>query len=49
MLAIAFGLISTCADTPFCIFRNPWMCGDCHVATKFVSKIIKGYKTLPSL
>jgi hypothetical protein len=32
-----------------CIFRNLWMCGDCHVAIKFISKIVKEYKTLPSL
>jgi hypothetical protein len=40
MLAIAFGLISTPADTPLRIFKNLRMCGDCHAATKFISKIV---------
>jgi hypothetical protein len=40
MLAIAFGLISTPADTPLRIFKNLRMCGDCHAATKFISKLV---------
>eukprot|EP01018_Ginkgo_biloba_P030832 Gb_14950 [translate_table: standard] len=40
-LAIAFGLISTNAGTPIQITKNLCMCGDCHSATKFISKIVR--------
>eukprot|EP01018_Ginkgo_biloba_P028159 Gb_32965 [translate_table: standard] len=40
-LAIAFGLISTPPGTPIQIIKNLRMCGDCHSATKFISKIVE--------
>lgn len=40
-LAIAFGLISTRPGTSIRITKNIRVCGDCHSATKFISKIIK--------
>eukprot|EP01018_Ginkgo_biloba_P029684 Gb_04091 [translate_table: standard] len=39
-LAIALGLISTSPETPIRIFKNLRVCGDCHIATKFISKIV---------
>jgi hypothetical protein len=39
-LAIAFGLISTPPGTPLCITKNLRVCGDCHTASKFISKIV---------
>lgn len=39
-LAIAFGLISTPPTVPIRIMKNLRVCGDCHVATKFISKIV---------
>eukprot|EP01018_Ginkgo_biloba_P015274 Gb_41648 [translate_table: standard] len=39
-LAIAFGLISTCPGTSIHITKNLRVCGDCHTATKFISKIV---------
>jgi len=39
-LAIAFGLISTPPGTSLRIFKNLRVCGDCHTATKFISKIV---------
>jgi hypothetical protein len=38
-LAIAFGLVSTCPGTSIRITKNLRVCGDCHTATKFISKI----------
>ncbi|KAF9621930.1 hypothetical protein IFM89_029150 [Coptis chinensis] len=38
-LAIAFGLISTPNGTPLRIIKNLRVCGDCHKATKFISKL----------
>ncbi|XP_044490723.1 pentatricopeptide repeat-containing protein At4g33990 [Mangifera indica] len=38
-LAIAFGIISTPPKTPIRIFKNLRVCGDCHNATKFISRI----------
>eukprot|EP01018_Ginkgo_biloba_P015187 Gb_08065 [translate_table: standard] len=38
-LAIAFGLISTSPGTPIQITKNLRVCGDCHTATKFISRI----------
>eukprot|EP01018_Ginkgo_biloba_P026223 Gb_06185 [translate_table: standard] len=40
-LAIAFGLLNTCAGTPLRITKNLRVCGDCHSATKFISKIVR--------
>jgi len=40
-LAIAFGLISTPQGTPVRIVKNLRVCGDCHTATKFISKIVQ--------
>jgi len=39
-LAIAFGLISTPPGILIRIIKNLRMCGDCHTATKFISKIV---------
>eukprot|EP01018_Ginkgo_biloba_P010468 Gb_28787 [translate_table: standard] len=39
-LAIAFGLISTPHGTPIRIVKNLRICGDCHNATKFISRIV---------
>jgi pentatricopeptide repeat protein len=39
-LAIAFGLISTPPGTSLRTFKNLRVCGDCHTATKFISKIV---------
>eukprot|EP01018_Ginkgo_biloba_P006883 Gb_03551 [translate_table: standard] len=39
-LAIAFGLINTCSETPIRITKNLRVCGDCHSATKFISRIV---------
>ncbi|GLJ20600.1 hypothetical protein SUGI_0375140 [Cryptomeria japonica] len=38
-LAIAFGLISKTPTQPIRIFKNLRICGDCHTAAKFISKI----------
>eukprot|EP01018_Ginkgo_biloba_P036306 Gb_38750 [translate_table: standard] len=39
-LAIAFGLMSVPHGTPIRIVKNLRVCGDCHTATKFISKIV---------
>lgn len=38
-LAIAFGLIFIPPDLPIRVFKNLRVCGDCHNATKYISKI----------
>ncbi|KAK9286401.1 hypothetical protein L1049_014797 [Liquidambar formosana] len=38
-LAIAFGIINTPPKSPIQIFKNLRVCGDCHNATKYISKI----------
>lgn len=38
-LAIVFGLMSTFSGTPIRVFKNLRVCGDCHNATKLISKI----------
>eukprot|EP01018_Ginkgo_biloba_P019045 Gb_02375 [translate_table: standard] len=40
-LAIAFGLTNTISGTPLLITKNLRVCGDCHTATKFISKIVR--------
>eukprot|EP01018_Ginkgo_biloba_P030322 Gb_23083 [translate_table: standard] len=40
-LAIAFGLIKGCPEKPIRITKNLRVCGDCHCATKFISKIVR--------
>eukprot|EP01018_Ginkgo_biloba_P001597 Gb_35884 [translate_table: standard] len=40
-LAIAFGLINTSPGTAIRIIKNLRVCGDCHSAIKFISKIDK--------
>jgi hypothetical protein len=40
-LAIAFGLINTYPGTTIRITKNLRVCGDCHNATKFISRIVK--------
>eukprot|EP01018_Ginkgo_biloba_P031907 Gb_25356 [translate_table: standard] len=39
-LAIAFGLINTAPGTQIRIVKNLRVCGDCHSAAKFISKIV---------
>eukprot|EP01018_Ginkgo_biloba_P014934 Gb_01648 [translate_table: standard] len=39
-LAIAFGLNAIPAGAPIRIVKNLRVCGDCHTATKFISKIV---------
>lgn len=39
-LAIAFGLISTPPWTSITVTKNLRVCGDCHRATKFISKVV---------
>ncbi|GLJ40991.1 hypothetical protein SUGI_0848630 [Cryptomeria japonica] len=39
-LAIAFGLINTKPGTPILITKNLRVCGDCHNASKFISRIV---------
>ncbi|XP_057816041.2 pentatricopeptide repeat-containing protein At4g02750 [Cryptomeria japonica] len=38
-LAIAFGIIRIPRHMPIRIFKNLRVCGDCHIVTKFISKI----------
>eukprot|EP01018_Ginkgo_biloba_P005616 Gb_23023 [translate_table: standard] len=38
-LAIVFGLINTSSSTTIRIIKNLRVCGDCHSATRFISKI----------
>eukprot|EP01018_Ginkgo_biloba_P029816 Gb_16032 [translate_table: standard] len=38
-LAIAFGIISTPPGTTIRVVKNLRVCGDCHTATKFITKI----------
>eukprot|EP01018_Ginkgo_biloba_P020609 Gb_26571 [translate_table: standard] len=40
-LAIVFGFINTSPGTPIRITKNLRVCGDCHSATKFISKIVR--------
>ncbi|XP_057864387.2 pentatricopeptide repeat-containing protein At1g25360 [Cryptomeria japonica] len=40
-LAIAFGLMSTPSGTTIRIIKNLRVCGDCHTAIKFISKIVE--------
>eukprot|EP01018_Ginkgo_biloba_P019039 Gb_39514 [translate_table: standard] len=40
-LAIAFGLLNTSPGIPIRIVKNLRVCGDCHSATKFMSKIVR--------
>eukprot|EP01018_Ginkgo_biloba_P036926 Gb_11578 [translate_table: standard] len=39
-LAIMFGIINTPPGAPIRIVKNLRVCGDCHSATKFISKIV---------
>ncbi|XP_004487896.1 pentatricopeptide repeat-containing protein At3g57430, chloroplastic [Cicer arietinum] len=39
-LAIAFGLLNTSHGTTIRVAKNLRVCNDCHVATKFISKIV---------
>ncbi|XP_057822869.2 pentatricopeptide repeat-containing protein At4g02750 [Cryptomeria japonica] len=39
-LAICFGLIATPVGTPIHVMKNLRVCGDCHSAIKFISKIV---------
>eukprot|EP01018_Ginkgo_biloba_P006145 Gb_32913 [translate_table: standard] len=39
-LTIVFGLICMSPETPIQVMKNLRVCGDCHNATKFISKIV---------
>lgn len=39
-LAIAFGLINTSPGTTIRVIKNLRVCGDCHCAIKFISRIV---------
>ncbi|XP_057865942.2 putative pentatricopeptide repeat-containing protein At3g23330 [Cryptomeria japonica] len=39
-LAIAFGLLNTPPGTTIRVVKNLRVCGDCHIATKFISKVV---------
>ncbi|PSS29159.1 Pentatricopeptide repeat-containing protein [Actinidia chinensis var. chinensis] len=40
-LAVAFGLLNTSPDTVLRVTKNLRICGDCHTAMKFISKIYR--------
>ncbi|CAN6453813.1 unnamed protein product [Victoria cruziana] len=40
-LAIAFGILNTSPGTAIRVTKNLRICGDCHVASKFISKIYR--------
>ncbi|WOH02636.1 hypothetical protein DCAR_0522025 [Daucus carota subsp. sativus] len=40
-LAVAFGLLFVPKSAPIRIFKNLRVCGDCHVAMKFISKVFQ--------
>lgn len=40
-LAIAFGILNTAPGTTIRVAKNLRVCNDCHVATKFISKIME--------
>ena len=40
-MAIGFGLINTSPRIPIQITKNLQVCGDFHIATKFISKIVR--------
>ncbi|XP_059066000.1 pentatricopeptide repeat-containing protein At3g26782, mitochondrial [Cryptomeria japonica] len=40
-LAIAFGLLQTANGTTIRIVKNLRVCGDCHTATKYISKVVE--------
>ncbi|XP_071689992.1 pentatricopeptide repeat-containing protein At3g03580 isoform X2 [Rutidosis leptorrhynchoides] len=40
-LAIAFGLLNTKPGTPLQIMKNLRVCEDCHIVTKYISKVVQ--------
>ncbi|KAF8380303.1 hypothetical protein HHK36_027785 [Tetracentron sinense] len=40
-LAVAFGLLSVSPGAPIRIFKNIRVCGDCHTAIKFISRVFE--------
>ena len=38
-LAIAYGLMHTPPGMPIRVYKNLWICSDCHTATRFISKV----------
>ena len=40
-LAIAFGTLNTAPGTTIRVVKNLRVCNDCHVATKYISKIME--------
>ena len=53
-LAIVFGLLNLKPGSEIRIHKNLRVCGDCHTATKFISKVVKreilvrGFASIPS-
>ncbi|KAJ9677182.1 hypothetical protein PVL29_022270 [Vitis rotundifolia] len=39
-LAISFGLLNTAKGVPVRVYKNLRICGDCHNAAKFISKVV---------
>ena len=39
-LAISFGLLNTAKGLPVRVYKNLRICGDCHNAAKFISKVV---------
>ncbi|MCL7025447.1 hypothetical protein MKW94_018372 [Papaver nudicaule] len=39
-LAVAFGILNLKGLSSICVFKNLRVCGDCHTAIKFMSKIV---------
>ena len=39
-LAISFGLLKTAKGSPVRVYKNLRICGDCHNAAKFISKVV---------
>ncbi|RWR93335.1 pentatricopeptide repeat-containing protein, mitochondrial isoform X2 [Cinnamomum micranthum f. kanehirae] len=39
-LAVAFGIMNTIQGTAIQMIKNLRVCGDCHIAIKFISKIV---------
>ncbi|KAG5565709.1 hypothetical protein RHGRI_001579 [Rhododendron griersonianum] len=46
MLAVAFGLLFVPQGAPIRIFKNLRVCGDCHAAMKFISRVFNQHTIL---
>ncbi|KAF9621786.1 hypothetical protein IFM89_028224 [Coptis chinensis] len=45
-LVVAFGILNLSGGSSICVFKNLRVCGDCHTAIKFMSKIVRVQITL---